>query len=287
MARNLTIRMSPSFNTPISTGVEATTQLGTLTPNIIAGGFANLPPTWQVHALDFSQAIPDTTGADVDIPGTDGFKVFGMTPGWTVPDMPGAPLSPLKVWRGHVSPGAYGSPTSGYGIGNVYRYVHLVGGKKRKWYIGIAFYLDHDATNIHPISNKFLNAEVSQPSAALPFGNILTQINEGGIWLATTQEVDEPYRTPIDNAIAAGRLTNAPVPFRQWNILERLVDYDTNRLTVWLNGTVYIHSTSVPWAQTASDGAISDGAYAFWGGGGETVPADRYYVYDHLIIAHP
>jgi hypothetical protein len=137
-------------------------------------------------------------------------------------------------------------------------------------------YFDFDASQWHPISNKFVNLETDK-------GLILVQLNEGGNWRHAEELASPGFG--VDNngqpGSIPGQVDNRPVPVRQWTQIEVLVDLPGHVFKVWQDGVLTTNATPT----FGSTKITTFGINAFRGGGGETLTTDLYWKYDHFFIA--
>jgi hypothetical protein len=237
------------------------------------GGYPHRPASF-THAteLDFSQPIPSLPDdRDRPIAGSDWAMIY-FGGNWTSKD---------GVWSGHWAPGAYGGGVigqgGGHGIGNVFTYAPS---GTNRLYLSLRVYFDFDASNWHPISNKFVNLEGDRSL-------ILMQLMEGGNWRHAEELmsgasffVDGGRDAPGEDHIA-GQVDNRPVPTRAWTQIEILIDIPNHVYKIWQDGVL----TTDARPTFASSRINAVGVYAFRGGGGETLRADLYYRYDHVLAA--
>jgi hypothetical protein len=249
-------------------------------PPPASGLYPNRPASFTKSTqIDFSQAIPSQPdNVDRPIAGTNWSMIyFGSN--WSTASDPTAPQSSPGVWQGRWSPGSYGGGVigagSGHGIGNVFTYAL---NPSTRVYISLRVYFDFDASQWHPISNKFLNLETNA-------GLLLVQLNEGGQW-RHAEELSSPgfwvdNRTVPGEAHIAGQVDNRPVPTRKWVQLEVLIDLPGKVFKVWQDGVLTTDAKPTFAASTI----YMVGVYAFRGGGGETLTTDLFYRYDHFFLA--
>jgi hypothetical protein len=246
------------------------------------GLYPNRPGSFtQSSEIDFSQNIPSQPdNVDRPISGASGWNMIYFGNNWSKTTDVGAPQSPSNIWQGHWAPGSYGGGVlaqgDGHGIGNVFTYA--ANGTTRL-YISLRVYFDFDASQWHPISNKFLNLEGDHSL-------ILVQLNEGGNWRHAEELGAEGYPGfGVDNnrqpGSIPGRVDNRAVPTRQWTQIEVLVDLPGHVFKVWQDGVLTTHATPT----FASTKITTVGINAFRGGGGETLTADLYWRYDDFFIA--
>lgn len=226
--------------------------------------------------INFSQRVPSQPdNVDRPIAGTNWNMIyFGAN--WT----PAAD----STWVGHWAPGSYGGGVigqgGGHGIGNVFTYAPS--GATRV-YLSMRVYFDFDASQWHPISNKFVNIECDHSL-------ILMQLKEGGSWRhAEELSTGSPYTSFfVDKGLSqpgeahlAGQVDNRAVPNRQWTQIEVLIDLPNHVFKIWQDGVL----TTDAAPSFASTRITMVGVYAFRGGGGETLSADLNYKYDHFFVA--
>jgi hypothetical protein len=188
------------------------------------------------------------------------------------------------TWNGRWAPGSYGGGVigsgNGHGIGNLFTYA--ASGTNRL-YMSMRVYMDFDAANWHPISNKFVNLEGDH-------SQILMQLKEGGHWRHaeelgygggyTSFFVDGGTDQPGEDHIS-GQADNRAVPNRQWVQIEVLIDIPNRIYKIWQDGVLTTNATP----SFASTRINTVGVYAFRGGGGETLNTELGYKYDNFFIA--
>ena len=141
-------------------------------------------------------------------------------------------------------------------------------------------YFDFDASQWHPISNKFVNIEGNNSL-------LLVQLNEGGNWRHAEELGFSGASFWVDNSVRAGelhlpgQLSNGPVPTRQWVQIEVLIDIPGHVFKIWQNGVLTTNAT--PTFNSSSITTV--GWNAFRGGGGETLSADLAWRYDDFFLA--
>jgi hypothetical protein len=245
--------------------------------------YPNRPASYtQTSEINFSQTPlqnpPTDDSRDQPIAGTDWNMIYFGT-NWTQLSDSTAPQSPPGVWQGHWAPGSYGGGVigqgGGHGIGNVFTYAPS---GTSKLYMSMRLYFDFDASQWHPISNKFVNIETDA-------GLILVQLDEGGNW-RHAEELSAAGDFGVDNnrnspTSIAGQVDNRPVPNRQWTQLEVLIDIPNHIFKVWQDGVLTTDATPTFKATKITTVGIN----AFRGGGGETLTTDLYYRYDDFFIA--
>lgn len=247
-------------------------------PPPAAGTYPNRPATYtRASELDFSQAIP-TAPDNVDRPivgAPAGWNMIYFGTSWARISDPSAPQSAPGVWQGTWAPGSYGGGIigqgGGHGIGNVFTYV--ADGTTRL-YMSMRLYFDFDASQWHPVSNKFVNIETDN-------GLLLVQLNEGGQWRHAEQLINGGASWWIDPGNSPGQVSNPPVPTRRWTQLEVLIDLPNRVFRIWQDGVLTTNATPT-FAATKLRGV---GWNAFRGGGGETLSASLGYRYDHFYLA--
>jgi hypothetical protein len=277
-----------SFTSQGLTGVTSSsisiTAGGTSTGGTSTGGsYPNRPASFtRSSEIDFSQAVPSQPdNVDRPISGTDWNMIyFGNN--WTKTTDANAPQSAPGIWQGRWAAGSYGGGVlgqgSGHGIGNVFTYAPS---GTNRLYMSLRVYFDFDASNWHPISNKFVNLEGDRSL-------ILMQLMEGGEWRHAEELgsggssffVDDGRDAPGEDHIA-GQVDNRPVPNRQWTQIEILVDIPNHVYKIWQDGVLTTNASP----NFASSRINAVGIYAFRGGGGETLNTDLYYRYDHFFVA--
>jgi hypothetical protein len=253
--------------------------------SISAGGsYLNRPVSFaQSSEIDFSQtpllAPPTDDGRDQAIAGTNWNMIYYGS-NWTKTSDASAPQSAPSIWSGHWAPGSYGGGVigagGGHGIGNVFTYAP---NGATRIYMSMRLYFDFDASQWHPISNKFVNITGDN-------SQILVQLNEGGNWRHAEELAFAGNGFGVDNnrnspTSIAGQVDNRAVPNRQWTQLEVLIDLPNHVFKVWQDGVLTTNATPT----FASTTINTVGINAFRGGGGETLTTDLYYKYDHFFIA--
>jgi hypothetical protein len=238
--------------------------------------------------IDFSQAIPSLPDdRDRPITGTDWNMIyFGSN--WSQTTDANARQSAPGIWQGHWAPGSYGGGVigqgNGHGIGNVFTYgpgnVFLSNGTTRL-YMSLRVYFDFDASQWHPISNKFVNITGDHSL-------FLVQLDEGGNWRHAEELGATGYpsfgvddNTSVGDTHLSGQVDNRPVPTRQWVQLEVLIDIPNHIFRVWQDGVLTTNATP----KFASTKITTVGVNAFRGGGGETLTTGLNYRYDHFLVA--
>jgi hypothetical protein len=244
-----------------------------------AGGpYPNRPASFtQSSEIDFSQSIPSAPdNVDRPISGAPGWNMIYFGSNWS--------KTADGAWQGRWAPGSYGGGVigsgSGHGIGNVFTYA--ANGTNRL-YMSMRVYMDFDAANWHPISNKFVNLEGDHSL-------ILMQLKEGGHWRHaeelgfgggyTSFFVDGGTDQPGEAHIP-GQVDNRAVPNREWTQIEVLIDIPNRIYKIWQDGVLTTNAAPT----FASTRINTVGVYAFRGGGGETLNTDLGYKYDHFLIA--
>jgi hypothetical protein len=231
--------------------------------------------------LDFSQTPPGMPDdRDRPIEGTDWFQIFHFS--GPVEDPIANWSQSSGVWRGHWAPGAYGGGVigqgGGHGIGNVFTYgpnYEFLSNSPTRLYMSLRVYFDFDASQWHPISNKFVNI-------AGDHSQILMQLREGDNWRHAEELGAEGYKSFwVDDGDTAGQVDNPSVPTKKWVQLELLIDIPNHVYKIWQDGVLTTNAT--PTFSSTSMNTI--GVNAFRGGGGETLTEDLYYMYDHFHIA--
>jgi hypothetical protein len=251
--------------------------------------YPNRPASFtQSSEIDFSQ--PPVTGGndqvDNRISGASGWSMIYFGDNWSRTTDANAPQSAPGIWQGRWAAGSYGGGVigqgGGHGIGNVFTYgpgnVFLNNGPSHL-YVSMRVYFDFDASQWHPISNKFVNITGDH-------SQLLMQLKEGGPWRHAEELGFSGYPSwGIDNngtpTSIPGLVDNRPVPTRQWVQIELLIDLPGHVFKVWQDGVLTTNATP-----TFSSTKITVfGVNAFRGGGGETLATDLNYKYDHFFIA--
>jgi hypothetical protein len=263
-----------NFGAPALAGVNSNSI------SISAGGlYPNRPASFTNSSeLDFSQNIPTLPdNVDRPIPGApSGWNMIFFGNNWSRITDSTAAQTPPGAWRGHWETGSYGGGVigagSGHGIGNVFTYA--ASGTTRL-YMSMRVYFDFDASQWHPISNKFMNIEGDHSL-------LLMQLKEGGHWRHAEELGFTGYNSFwIDPGNTAGQVSNPAVPTRKWTQIEVLIDLPNRVFKIWQDGVLTTNATP----NFASTRINVVGWYAFRGGGGETLTTDLFWRYDHFFIA--
>jgi hypothetical protein len=257
-------------------------------------GFPNRPANYtNATSIDFSQAPVSSGNDQIDraIAGATGWNMifflnngtdFPGQPNWSKISDSSAIQSPPDVWRGHMPKGTW-APDTGHGMGNVFSRV-MAGTTKVYVSMRALFEFPDGASNWHPISNKFLYVPTDGETHA-----ILMQLVEGGNW-RHAEELHPAGNFYVDNGIDApgedhipGQIANPPVPTNEWVHFEIIIDLVGGVYRIWQNGVLTTDAS--PSFRSTSISMVE--FTAFRGGGGETLTADIYYRYDHILVAWP
>src|SRR5262249_6192239 len=203
---------------------------------------------------------------------------------WSKQSDASAPQSAPAVWQGRFGAGSYGGGGIGQGgghrVGDVVTYGPgniFLNNRPRPLYVSMRVYFDFDASQWHPISNKFVNITGDH-------SQLLVQLKEGGPWRHAEELGFNGYPSwGIDNngtpTSIAGLVDNRPVPTRQWVQIEVLIDLPGHVLKVWQDGVLTTNATP----NFSSTKITVFGVNAYRGGGGETLSSDIFYKYDHFF----
>src|SRR5262249_33090783 len=131
-------------------------------PQSPSGLYPNRPASYTASSeIDFSQtpASGGNDGRDTPIPGAPaGWNQIYYGTNWQRANDPSAPQSAPSIWQGTWKPGSYGGGVigsgDGHGIGNVF---YAAPKNLTHMYVSARVYFDFDASQWHPISNKFFN----------------------------------------------------------------------------------------------------------------------------------